>query len=321
MKKDECDWSNLSVALSRQSEFSSLFFDCNNMSVKQKQEMLKTFVLSLHAESTGIADAVNYKDHRMLPDSVDLQKILYKSVDAYRYVLAILNLWGISSSTFESALQQKDEFLHYRNFLSKKTWKGEPIVLFDLDDVLAEFRDEFCKFVTQGSGVFIDPSSNEYYNITTFKNHGLSNENYFRNFVDNHGFLRLGLNSKYFKFMQALKQEGFWVQILTARPSENSSCFYDTYSWLYRNSIPADSVAFAPEKFAWFANQPNYSVAKCFAVDDSAKHSAEYVKHGVPCLVPQKTYNSEVNGLKDIIYVKDDDDPLKSSRILIDSLK
>lgn len=314
------NWGNLLDALSRQADFSSLFFNSSNISLEQRQEILKTFVLSLHSEATGIVEGANYKSHRLLPDSINTQKVLYKSVDAYRYILAILNLCNISGEQFVNALKQKDEFLHYRHKLSQKKWNGEPIVLFDMDDVLAEFRSAWCEYVTKDSGIFIDPNCSEYYNVTTFKKHGLSNEYYFRTFIDNHGFLGLRPNDRYCQTLRLLKEEGCWIQIITARPEHNLTCFYDTYSWLHRNDIPADSIVFAPEKFAWVASQSFYSSGKFFAVDDSAKHAAEYAKHGVRVVVPQKLYNSEVASLTNISYVPDGSDPFESAKIILQSV-
>jgi hypothetical protein len=304
------DWTDLHKALQRQNDFSSLFFDSNKLSVRQKQEMLKTLVLSLHSEATGICDAIDYKEHRSTESPVDPQKILYKSVDAYRYILAILNLWGITSSKFETALIQKDDFLHYRHKLSAKKWVGQPVVLFDMDDVIAEFRKSFCRYVTEQSGHFISTESSEYYNVTEFKKYGLNDEQYFKNFVDNHGFLSLERNEKYFSFMKRLQEMGFWIQIVTARQSSNLTCFYDTYSWLSRHAVEVDGVAFTSEKFVWSSEQEFYSSGKYFAVDDSAKHAVEYAKHGVKVLVPEKSYNKEVIGQNNISYVGNNEDPI-----------
>jgi hypothetical protein len=315
--KKSADWSRLSDALTAQEKFSDLFFDSKDLTDQERQDVLKTFVLSLHSEATGIVDAVNYKDHRLVGHAVDIQKIIYKSADAYRYILATLNLWGISASTFATALAQKDDFLHYRHKLSLRKWNGQPVVLFDMDDVLAEFRKSFCGWVTATSGHFIDPLSNEYYNATEFKRLGLNNELYFRNFIASHGLLLLERNDKYFNYLKQLRSMGYWIQIVTARPEADLTCFYDTYSWLSRNEIPADGVAFTPEKLNWLTGQKFYSASKCFAVDDSAKHVAEYVKHGVPAVVPQKTYNTEVAGLANVSYVPEDTDPLEFTKNLI----
>lgn len=304
------DWSHLPSALQQQESFSNLFFDSEKLSAREREEMLKTFVLSMHAELTGIVDAVNYKDHRQVNNPADIQKILYKSVDAYRYILAILNLWGISGSTFGTALAQKDDFLHYRHRLSQKKWTGQPIALFDMDDVLAEFRKSFCGYVSGLSGHFIDPESDEYYNVKEFKKHNLNSEHYFKNFIDNHGFLLLERNEKYHNFLRRLQQQGFWIQIVTARPESNLTAFYDTYSWLARHGIDADGITFTPEKFVWLSEQKYFSSGSYFAVDDSAKHAAEYAKHGVHVIVPEKPYNKEVRGLNNVHYIDKEVDPM-----------
>lgn len=311
------NWSKLDEALQRQSEFSSLFFDAKTMTSEEKEERLKTLALALHSEVSGICDAVNYKDHRSQKHPVDTQKILYKSTDAYRYVLAMINLWGISAQDFASALSQKDDFLHYRHALSQKKWEGQPVVLFDLDDVLAEFRKSFCEYVTADSGVFIDPQSSEYYNVATFKENGLSNEHYFRTFVEKHGFLHLEANDKYMQLLFDLKKAGCWIQIITARPEKSDTAFYDTYSWLRKNDVPADGVGFSPEKLVWLADQEFYGKAKVVAIDDSAKHASEYAKHGVKTFVPKKPYNSEVDGRDRIMYIKDEHDPYKEILIAL----
>lgn len=305
------DWSDLENALLLQKKFSDLLFSSETMSSFQREEQLKTLALALHSEISGIVDAVNYKDHRRQENPVDVQKILYKSVDAYRYILAILNLWDIDSNSFSTALSQKDDFLHYRYNMSGKTWSGQPVVLFDMDDVLAKFRESFCAWATKECGHFIDPESDEYYNVREFKKHNVNSEHYFKKFMDNHGFLHLERDESYFGLLNHLRDAGYWIQIVTSRPSSNLTCFYDTHSWLFRNGISADGVAFAPEKFVWLTDQKFYSAGKYFAVDDSAKHSAEYAKHGVKVLVPEKTYNQEVRSISNVTYVPKGSNPVK----------
>lgn len=304
------DWKRLEDALSRQKDFSDIFFDPKDLSDRQKQELLKTFVLALHSDATGIVEGVNYKDHRLKGHPVDVQKILYKSVDVYRYILAILNLWDISTTSFATALSQKDDFLHMRHKLSQKKWEGEPVVLFDMDDVLAEFRQSFCGWVSSTTGCHLDPESKEYYATDALKRHGLNNEVLFKNFIDSHGFLLLERNEKYRRFLHQLKDRGYWIQIVTARPESSLTAFYDTYSWLARHGIEPDGVAFTPEKFVWLTDQPYFSKGRYFAVDDSPKHAAEYAKHGVHVVVPEKSYNSEVRGDERVVYVPADVDPM-----------
>lgn len=304
------NWLNLEEALAAQKVFSDLFFDSSKLTNKQREEYLKTLVLALHSEATGIVEAVNYKDHRCVDESVDQSKILYKTVDAYRYILAILNLWGIDENKFSGALHQKDVFLHYRHKISRRQWTGQPVALFDMDDVLANFRNAFCEWSSKKCGHFIDPESDEYYNVREFKKLGVSSEGYFKEFMDNHGLLNLDRDEPYIGLLNHLRSQGYWIQIITSRPESELTCFYDTYSWLSKNNIDADGVAFAPEKFVWLSKQPYYNRGKYFAVDDSAKHAAEYAKHSVKVLVPEKSYNQEVKGINNVVYVPRGSNPI-----------
>lgn len=310
------NWSNLNESLAAQKAFSDLFFESASLTDEQREEQLKTLVLALHSEATGIVEAINYKDHRREEEPADQAKILYKTVDAYRYILAILNLWGIDGNNFAAALGQKDDFLHYRHKVSGRRWSGQPIALFDIDDVLANFRKSFCEWSSKKCGHFIDPESDEYYNVREFKRLGINSEGYFKEFMDCHGLATLERDESYSGLLSDLKARGFWIQIITSRPANELTCFYDTYTWLKRNNIDADGVAFAPEKFIWLSKQPFYNTGKYFAIDDSAKHAAEYAKHGVKVLVPEKSYNQEVRGINNVTYVPQGVNPIEFVPIL-----
>ena len=153
----------LKTMFERQDEFSSLFFDKAEMTEHQKEEMTKSFALALHAEATGLATSVNFKDHRLVKHDIDKNKILYKSVDAFRYLLATLNLWEFNTSDFVGAFWDKDLYLHTRHRMEKNKWNGQPVILVDLDDVLNEFRECFTDWLNEERGIFVSPDSTEYY--------------------------------------------------------------------------------------------------------------------------------------------------------------
>ncbi len=314
------DWNNTTSAAALQKKFSDLFFDTKSMTSEQKQEMMKTFVLSLHGEVSDLASSINYKDHRLTEYPVDHETILFKTVDAYRYLLAILNLWEISGEEFAKALAQKDDFLHYRHSLETNKWTGQPVVLFDMDDVLAEFRTEFCHFASIHTGIHIDPDTSEYYNTTVFRENNIDSEEVFREFIRSRLFENLKPNKKFVEVFKNLKEQGFWMQILTARPADSLFCYYDTFEWLSKHGIEADAVAFSAEKFRWLSDQEFYGKTHVFAIDDSAKHASEYAKHGVEVIVPCTTYNREVKGRQNVLYIDNHDDIVKTVKEYADAV-
>lgn len=306
------DWNNTISAAALQKKFSDLFFSPENMSLVEKQEMMKTFVLSLHGEVSDLASSINYKDHRLTKQPVDHASILFKTVDAYRYLLAILNLWEISGDQFSNALAQKDHFLHYRHTLDNNVWSDQPVVLFDMDDVLADFRSEFCNFASIVTGIHVDPNTSEYYNTTVFRENNIDSEEIFREFINSRLFSQLKPNKFFIETFHMLKKKGYWMQILTARPSESLFCYYDTFDWLSKHGIEADGVAFSTEKFRWLSDQEFYGKTKVFAIDDSAKHASEYAKHGVDVVVPETSYNKDVSEKSKVLYLKKGMDILKT---------
>lgn len=295
---------NITSALVRQKEFSDLFFSESNLTDREKEEITKTFILSMHAELSNLVSSVNYKDHRAEAHPVDNDKILYKSVDVFRYLLAILNLWSVSSEEFITACEDKDLFLHTRHKLSARSDAGMPVVIFDVDDVIAEFRTSFNTWLNKEYQVSTDPNSTEYYNTVGLVKVGLEPEGVFREFIARGGFRTIPATTKIVTLMKKLKESGYWIHLLTARPGENARVMYDTYFWLAANDVPHDAVDFSGEKFRWTADQKFFNESRLVcAIDDSSKHCAEYAKHGVKVLAPVKSYNKEIHNTAGVTMV------------------
>ena len=124
---------------------------------------------------------------------------------------------------------------------------------------------------------------------------GENPEQIFEDFIKDDGFLQLLEVEHAGWFLHRLREKGYWIHLLTARPGDNLDCFYATYKWLSDNLIPYDDISFSCEKFRWCAQSKYYdSGAIKFAIDDSPKHAMEYARHGIPVKVPVKSYNSDI---------------------------
>ena len=290
---------------SSQKEFNDLFYDLSSLTDIEKEEITKSLSLALHSEVSSLISAINFKDHRHNRKEIDKTRILFESVDSFRYLLAILNIWEISSDEFLNAFEDKNTFLNLRYEHGKRAWNGQPVVIVDMDDVIADFRSNFSSWVENKYNIEIDVESPEYYFINDLTRHDINPEGVFLEFVSQGGFRTLTIVPGANQFLQKLRDEGYWIQLLTARPSDNIRCFYDTYGWLKDNDIVFDRLSFSSEKFRWCANSEYYdSDSIKFAIDDSPKHATEYVKHGIKCYVPEKSYNTEVWEKEGIITYK-----------------
>lgn len=291
-----------------QKKFSDLFFDEKKMTEEERIERHKVFTLALHSEVSSLSDAVHYKDHRPIASETDRQKILYESIDLLRYNLAILNLWEFSSEEIEDAFDSKNAYLWDRETRGIQNWTGQPVVIFDVDDVIAQFRLGFFKWVEETYDVKFDIEDPSYYVTQPVGN--MTNEEVFMQFIKEGGIRTLEANHNVIESMKKLQNLGVWIHLLTARPSDNLKCLYDTHYWLSEMSIPYNSVSLSSEKYRWLADKPFFRDNKIVcAVDDSPKHASEYAQHDIVVFVPKRSYNTDVWDIENVVtfdWWKDD---------------
>ena len=261
--------------------------------------LTKTLSLALHKEVSDLVSATSYRHHTDAKVAPDPDKILFESVDVVRYAIAIMNAWQITPEKFEKAWSLKDKYLSLSNEVEKKSWAGERVAIVDMDDVLCEFRQGFSDWLNKNYNVETDVNSSEYYFINALEKAGINPEGIFSKFISDDGFLRLEPVEGAVKFMDSLRDRGYFIHILTARPGDNLRCFYNTFEWLSSHNVYFDKVDFASEKLRWCMQSEYWaSGAIEFAIDDSPKHAAEYEKHGVKVFLPRKPYNKEVQLLE-----------------------
>ena len=69
-----------------QGQFSDLFFNASALSEEEKEEMTRSFALALHSEVSSLVGEISFKDHIGTGRKADTRKILYESVDVFRYI-------------------------------------------------------------------------------------------------------------------------------------------------------------------------------------------------------------------------------------------
>ena len=301
-----------------QKKFNDIFFDLDKLTSKDKEEITRSLCLAAHTEVSELVSGLNFKDHRLQKKDLDLNKILYESVDAIRYIISILNLWGVSPETFEEAFLDKDLFLQTRHRITSNTWEGQPVIIVDIDDVLTHFRTGFLQWLADVHNIHVSPHSKEYYTSSEVKKAGLNPEQIFFEFIDQRKIRSLKPDVNMIRQINNLKDDGFWIQLLTARPKENLVCLYDTYFWLEKSNIKYDRLDFSGEKYRWCAQSDYFDQEKIIcAIDDSAKHAAEYAKHDIPVFLPPTHYNQEVHDMKNVFVINNSDTLYKDIKNLL----
>lgn len=293
-----------------QADVSNLFYDLDNLSPWEREYITTIFVASLQKEAGSLLDGINYRHHRLI--SREPNKILHEGIDVWWYLIGIMNLWGITPEQFVEAFEDRDLFLRVRHEKESVSWKGEPVLIVDMDDVLTNFREECTDWVREIKSGVVDENSNMYYNIP----HQL-----YEDFVNLRKMRTLSPNQPYVDAINELYDQGVWIHILTARPKSNLILKYDTYAWLCRVGVKFNRVSFNPEKYLWLIQTDYFKRGRVVAaVDDSPKHAMEYAQHGILCLMPTKSYNCDVQQSEYIFRCDDVSDFLKVIKERIASL-
>lgn len=297
--------------LDLQDNFSSMFYDKTTMSCKQKEEMLKTISLAMHHEVSEIVSSSNFKVFDKTEYEVDKDKILYNSIDVFRYLLAIMNLYDITDLDFLSSFEERDTQLKISNSI-KQPRSDQKVIVVDIDDVVCDFRTYFNNWLYDTYGIYVDPNSTSYYSSKEVKDKGLSPEGVFEYFISCNQFLKIKPIESMVRFLELAQKDGMYIQLLTSRPSHNLKCKYQTYTWLKNNNIPFDNLDFAAEKYIWVAKREFYINGNMIcAIDDSPKHAMEYATHDVKVFVPITSYNKEISHQNIHHYRLEDLDTLK----------
>jgi len=289
-----------------QRKFNDIFYDMEDLKIGEREDITKSLTLALHTEVSSLISAINFKDHRQNKKHVDDNKILFESVDIFRYLISILNIWEISPERFEDAFLDKDLFLHTRYRLNSNKWSGQKVIIVDLDDVISKFRDGFLRWLSETHNIIVDSQSKEYYTTTEIKLVGLNPEKMFLDFINERGLKSLDVDQGMIDVVNSFHEEGYWIHILTARPEENLVCHYDTFYWIEKSGLKYDRLDFSSEKYKWCTQSDYFDGGQIVcAIDDSAKHAAEYAKHGIPVFLPSKNYNTEVHDMENVIVFTD----------------
>jgi hypothetical protein len=264
-----------------------------------RADEMRKLCLALHSEVTDLSRCVNIRPHGE-DTSINRDRILYDAVDVLRYTIAILNNWGFSSRDLVRAHEEKDAYLNVSHSLLQERYDGRPVVICDMDDILTEFREGYYRWIEQTYRVPADPTSTHYYVVDELRDAGVNPEEAFRRFISGGGMYRLDPVAGAIKMIQSLVDDGLWVHIVTARPEEDPACKYSTYTWIRDYGIKCHRLSFTPEKYRWLI-QSGYGDRVVCAIDDSSKHVAEYVKHGIRVLCPRKTYNQDLGVGSDLL--------------------
>lgn len=300
MIRDDDD--RLDVMWKMQRDYASQFYDVDDMTLEEKENKTRELALALHHDVSQLVSSMNFRRHRTgrrsdRHDDMSHDKTIYDVVDIVRYAMAIANLHGFDSYDFEQAWISKDAYLRDRLYLDSHTWDGEsPVLICDIDDVLADFRVDFARWIFDTKNVVVDPNSREYFFIEELSESGYSTLGLYDEFVADRQISKLTPNTCIVNIINELYEQGVWIYLITARPYDNPLCRYDTYDWL-RGRVKYDDISFTSDKLAHILKTDYHTSGKILAaIEDGPQHVTAYASHGIRTYVPKRSYNESVAG-------------------------
>lgn len=286
---------SFSTLFNQQASFNKKIYGLSASQIAN-QTLLRDLCLSLFREVGDLSTFVNLNSlphnnhHPNSSESSPHHKLLFESVDVIRYTLAILNLANISSEEFLDAWHSKDAYLNKKYVGESRTTKGT--IICDVDDVISRFREDFHLFVHNRFGVELQ--DNSYYSTAALARFGHKPDEIFSIFIEEGGLRSLNYFEGVVNSLNKL-YETYNITLLTARPSSNLKCQYDTYAWLEKIGLKYDRLDFSAEKYLWTTQQGFEEGEILLAIDDSAKNISDYCEHGIRVLAPSKSYNEHLN--------------------------
>jgi hypothetical protein len=272
----------------KQQEFTRLFFrrkhdlDLDRIS-KDKElqiEWNKEYILSLITEATEILNEIDWKMHTKKDSETINDNILEECIDVMKYLFGLIIINGFSVDDMYTKFIEKTEVV-YAKFKQEelvdkmKKNKDSKIVFVDIDGVLADYPNEFIKFVNKKLDKKYKTMPElkrslekiEFYKVKSeYRLSGIKKE--------------MGVLNRAKDMLKKLKEKKYFVVLLTARPyKEYFRIYSDTLEWLKSNELYFDAILWDQEKEKYIMQHFNSDNVK-FCIDDDIDNINKLYENG-----------------------------------------
>lgn len=252
------------------------------------------YTLAAHKELSEVLDTVHWKIHRREYKKPIRSNTLEEIVDVFKYLLTLMQLHGFTPEEIEAEYFRKSAVVEQRHLqeMCRNLKEEEAVVAIDIDGVLADYPRSFLDFINQELGTqftIAQVTSYDIYGCLGIPPEvGLPIKNKYRE-TGQKRFIPVLPGAK--EFLQRLREAGFTIVLITARPYEQYSRIYaDTLEWLARNELPYDYLVFHEKKEEYLIDMVGKDAIRFF-VDDVAGNANSVSTLGVPCYLVTRPYN------------------------------
>jgi len=214
------------------------------------EEATKELILHLVKEATDFMDETSWKAHRRDTKTIIRSNLLEEGVDVFKLLVAVLVHWDFTADDLIEEFERKSAVVeqrwHQEMELAKITG---PVAGVDIDGVLANYARGFSLFIERQTGIMIEGSQINQ-EIAFRHKIGVGKYEHLKHLYRESGEkVMIPVYPGASSFLKALRQRGFSIVLLTARPYKKyKRMFADTLSWLNKHELLYDALIFDEDK-------------------------------------------------------------------------
>lgn len=270
-----------------------------------QHSIIKERILIMIDQLIKLLNNFSWKSHRNKKES-NIENSIEQLIDVFKFDIGLFSLLGYDENDFSKMFIEKSEVLEIRWEQEKNSFtEKDKVVVFDIDGVIADYDKGFIDFIKKKGHEFVQLKRTSYNYSDLFGLQKIVLENYSNEFINNDGFRNLPIFEDAIRLMLELKDQGYMIALITARPAWiHSKIILDTIYWLKTMSVPFDKIFFDKDKSDVIINKI-YPGNVQFIVEDRDKHAVEMSHLGHKIFLKDYDYNSQFNesNYKNIIRV------------------
>jgi hypothetical protein len=268
-----------------QEKFNNKFYqnklgkNISELTFDEKVRWTKNQILSIIKEATEVLDELpNWKEHRKENSEFIPSNLYEEIIDVNKFAVGLAQIWGMEVNKFH------DEYLR-KSWVVDQRWQQEQelniidkdakVVGLDIDGVLGDYAPLLLKYIHQylGKGWHFDSIHDAKGSLPNDKYEAIKTS-----YRQSGWKANMPAKEGAREFTELLKQNGYTIIILTARPYKKYSRIYpDTLQFLEINGIKYDAIIWDKDKHLKIMNEfPNLE----FMVEDNPNIAFEIANSG-----------------------------------------
>lgn len=246
-----------------------------DLTIEERVEWSKNQILSITSEAIEVLNELpNWKTHRVVNSEFIPSNLFEEIIDVNKFSMGLAQLWGMSMEQYYEEYLRKSyvvEQRYHQEHDLKLIDKNSKVAGIDIDGVLGDYENWFLQYCK-------DIHDLEFNSINELKKSiDIIKYEEIKSLYRQSGYKAImPVCQGASKFTHDLKDKGYKVLILTARPYKEYYTIYpDTLKFLNDNDIYFDGIIFSEEKHLKIIKEfPNLS----FMIEDNVEIAIQISK-------------------------------------------